>query len=794
MFKNYLKITWRNIVKNKTYSAINILGLSLGISMCMLISLFVKDELSFDQNQSHKNEIYRLVVDEKSPAGESFKYGATGMVHGPSFARQVPEIKEFVRTVGEQFNIKKDQDVFTQSAYKVDSNFFNLFDAQFIEGSKNKVISDPYSIVLSEEVAHRFFGKEDALNKVLQIEINNKFENYVVKGVVKKAPLNSSMNLDLIMPFNYNDPPDDQWINFYLNTFFKIKEGTHLAIVEKKIQSIFLTEAKNQLEEAKQKWKYNNSLNFKLQPFLDIHLDRNFKAHSGMKESSNTLLSVFLSGIAIFILIIACINFVNISISHSIIRGKEIGLRKAIGGQRKQLMLQFLSESFLLNFIAFILAVVLTQLALPTFNAVSSKSLSFSYLFDTKLIVLFTSIFLITGLLAGFYPALVLSGYRPVDTLYGRFKLSGKNLLQKSLIVLQFTMASFFIIITLIQYRQVNLFVSKDLGYDDKNVVIVTQDARLQVQSGELFVNELLKEKNIIAVAPRNWGTWNTMAYVNDNQQMGPDMNVVDGRFFDVLKINILDGRGFSKEFGADSTLSVLVNEAFVKEAGWKHAIGQTVKIMNRDPYQVVGVVQDYHFSSLYEKVRPQLFTCNTKYGTYNTFYIKINEPNTPQTLEYIKSVFKKVYPTKPYGYEFLSNINLKQYEKEQQMKKIFLWSALITIVISCMGLFGLSILTVEKRQKEIGIRKVLGATVIQIAQKFSMDFLKLVFLAFAIAVPIAYWAGNTSLHSYPYRIEIGPDLFAVCFLILLFVTLLTVSYQAIRAAMGNPVKSIRMD
>ena len=793
MIKNYFKIAWRTIAKNKLYSFINITGLSIGLCICMLITLFVKDEFSFDQFQKNKNKIYRLVVNETSPEGEKNKYGITGMMHGPAFEKQIPELQSMVRFAPAKFNIKHKNEIFVQDANYADSNFFEMFSADFIEGNANKALSDPYSIVIAENVAKRFFGTQNAVGQTLSIQKDTVFKDYIVTGVTKNSPQNSSIQINVIMPFDYKNNTDVFWINFNLNTFFTVSANASIANIEKQFAAIFKTAAASELAMAKKEWGFDNKLVFGLQPFLEMHLSRDYRAENGLKESSNAMLSYVLSGLALFILLIACINFVNISISHSLQRAKEIGVRKVMGGQRKQLIWQFMTESFLLNAGAFLLAIFLTNLLLPIFNNLTSKSLTFSYLFDAKLMAIFMGIFFLTVLLAGFYPALVMSAYKPVQILYGKFRLTGKNLLLKSLIVFQFGLATFFIILAIIQYKQVNLFTTKYLGYDDKNMVLI-HTGGAKKNKGAVFMDELKKNKDIISIAPRNFEGWETVVNFDGEKQIAPDMNVVDENFIPTLGLHIKEGRGFSNAYPADSTLSVVVNEAFVKEAGWKNAIGQNVKVMNRDPYKVIGVINDYHFSSLYQKVRPQLFTCNNKYGGYGTFYIKLSGNNIAGTLDFLKSTFKEIFPAKPYSYEFLSDINDKQYEKEFQMKQIILWSALIIIFISCMGLFGLSILTTEKRRKEISVRKVLGASIGSIVQKLSLHFLKLVLLGLVIFAPLAYYTGNSLLQNYPYRINIGISIFGISLLALLLICIITVSYHAIRAAIANPVKSLRSE
>jgi putative ABC transport system permease protein len=793
MIKNYFKIAWRTIQNNKLYSFINITGLSIGLAICMLITLFVKDEFSFDQFQQKKNSIYRLVVNETSPEGQKSKFGITGMVHGPAFQEQLPELQSMVRFEGGKVNVKFKNEIFVQNTNYADSNFFEMFSSDFIEGSKHKALSDPHNIVISEDVAKRFFGDKKAVGQILAIEKDSTFENYTITAVTKKSPQNSSIQISLVMPFDYKNNGDKHWINFHLNTFFTVAKGANIANVEKQMAAIYKTNAATDLAQAKKDWKYNNQLAFTLQPFLDMHLSREYRAENGLKDSSNITLSVVLSGMALFILLIACINFINISISHSLKRAKEIGVRKVMGGQRKQLIMQFMSESFLLNTGAFLLAIILTNLLLPVFNNFTSKSLAFSYLFDVKLIAIFFSIFLLTSFLAGFYPSLVISAYKPVQALSGKFRLSGKSLLLKTLIVFQFGLATFFIILAIIQYKQVNLFTTKYLGYDDRNMVLINTGGS-KADKGALFINEIKKNKDILAVAPRNFSGWMTDATIDNGEAMETDMNVVDENFLNTFGLKLKEGREFSKDYPADSTLSIMVNEAFVKAACWTNAIGQNVKVMNRDPYKVVGVIKDYHFSSLYQTVKPQIFTCNNHYGGYGSYYIKLSGNNVPEALDFVKATFKDVFPTKPFAYDFLSDINDKQYEKEFQMKQIVLWSAMLIIFISCMGLFGLSILTTEKRRKEIGVRKVLGASLSSIVQMLSFNFLKLVLLGFIIFAPLALYTGHSLLQNYPYRINIGVSIFGLSLLALLSMSIITVSYHSLKAAIANPIKSLRTE
>jgi putative ABC transport system permease protein len=794
MLQNYLKIALRNLFHNKVFSFINIAGLSIGLACCMLIVLYTKDEVSYDRFHKNVNNIYRITAIETSPEGKVNNMGITGMMPGPTFKQQVPEIEHFVRLQGESFNIKKGVDIIPQEAHKVDSSFFSVFTFDFVEGSPKNALKDPNSVVISEDVADKFFGKTMALGKTLTIDFEDSFQPFTVAGVIKKSPQNSSLKIEMLVPLHKSKSKDNQWINFYINTFVTLKPNANPKAVEAKFARIYAREAKEQIADAKKTWNYKSKIQYSLQPLLAMHLSKDFKAQNGLKDDSNPIYSYVLVGLAVFLLLIACINFINLTVARSVKRSKEIGIRKVVGGDRKQLIYQFMGESFVLSFMAFMLAILLVELTLPTFNSLANKALSISYLFDYKLVTSYFSLFLLTGFLAGFYPALVLSKFRPVDTLYGRFKFSSRNYLQKSLVVFQFSLAAFMMMATLTLYTQFDFLMKKDLGYDDKNIVMIETGSMTRSET-ETFKNELLKSPDIQQVAPKNGGFWNTIANVNGKQEISFAVDVIDQEFVPAFKIPLVKGRNFSKDFPSDSSKSVIVNESFVKEAGWKNPIGQTVDFFfNQRKYQVVGVIKDYHHASLYEKITPQLFTTDPQRSDFAMLNIKINPNNTPNTLNYIERVFKQLRPTRPYAYDFKDVSNQKQYEKEVKWKQIITFSAILIMFISCIGLFGLATLSAEKRTKEIGIRKVLGASATMIVTMLTKDFLKLVLISVIIAFPVAWFLADKFLEDYPYRIQLNGWMFGLVALVLVFVTILTISYQALKSALANPVKSLRTE
>jgi putative ABC transport system permease protein len=796
MFENYFKTAFRNLARNKVYSVINIAGLSIGLACAILIMLYVKDEVSFDRFHKNVNNIYRIARRSKG----NKENGSTGFLQGPRFTQNVPGIRSFVRVQGGAEDIKKGTELLEQDGMlHVDSNFFSVFTLPLLSGNPATCLTEQHSIVLSEDAAKKYFATTDVVGKVLMIKEDTAFVPYKVTAVAKRCPQNSSIQFDALLPFKVSDADakdTHNWFNSFLTTFVVLDDQANLQTVEKQMQSFYVADAKKTFYEMLK----NDGGNpddipmgiYFLQPYLDIHLNTALSTSNGLTNASNPIYSYLLSGIALFVLLIACINFVNLTIARSVKRAKEIGIRKVVGGDRKQLIFQFLGESFFLCNVAFVLAIALVQLLLPLFNELANKSLAISYLFDAKLIAGYIALYIITGLLAGFYPALILSGYDPVQTLYSRFQIAGKNYLQRSLVVLQFTLASFLIIATYTIYAQFNLLTKTALGYDDNDLVIVNKNG-LKNADAAAFKNELLKNPNIAGVSVKNAGEFGTGTKNAAGSIIYFANETVDENYLPLLKIPLIAGRNFSTAFPADSMQSVIVNESFVKDAHWKNPIGETVKILgsSNQTYHVIGVVKDHHFASLTEKITPQLFSMNGLYGTY---YIKIKPNTAAASLKWIQKIYQQFYPMSSYSYVFKNEENRKQYADVEKWKQIILFGAILTIFISCIGLFGLSVLSAEKRMKEIGIRKVLGASVQHIVTTLSTDFIKLVVIALIIASPLAYITANKWLQNFPYRITMSGWLFASAGILVMMIALFTISFQSIKAAIANPVKSLRAE
>lgn len=799
MLRNYFKIAIRNLANNKVYSLINIVGLTIGLTCAMLIILYVKDEVSFDRFHQNKSHIYRLVYQfTNNGAAQNNSY--TSALQGSRFAENIPGIKSFTRIQGGGIDIKTPTSLESNAVLLVDPNFFSTFSFKLLDGNASTCLLSPHSVVLTKDEAKKRFGTVKAVGKILMVSEKNAFVPYQVTAVTENCPQNSSIQYKILVPTK--DDTDaiknsDNWFSYYLNTFIVLDEHANPQTVIAQMKRFYEKDAAASLVSMQAKFgKFNDGKlgTYQLQPFLDIHMSDVYGGGNGLQDSNNPMYAYILSALAGFVLLIASINFVNLTVARSVRRAKEIGIRKAIGSDRRQLIIQFLGESFILCGIAFILAILLAQLILPVFNELANKKLAISYLIDLPLVLGYIGLFLFTGLLAGFYPAMVLSGYSPIDTLYSRFALKGKGWLQKSLVVLQFTLASFLIIATITMYAQFNYLTKSDLGYDDNDIVMVDKQ-NMTHEEAATFKMELLKSPDILSVAPKNSGAWGANVQLADESKVNFQWETIDESYLSTMKIPLVTGRDFSTRFPADSANAVIVNETFVKEAGWANPIGQTVTFTfkNNKTFQVIGVVKDYHYAGLTTTIRPQLFTMDNA-NPYGTFNIKVKPNTTTRSLAFIEKKFNAFYPFSPYNYWFLKESNRLSSEYETRWKSIILFAAILTIFVSCIGLFGLSVLSAEKRTKEIGIRKVLGASVQSIATVLSVEFVKLVLIAMVIAMPLAWIAVNKWLENYPYRITLGWSIFAGAGGLVLTIAICTVSFQAIKAAFANPVASLRRE
>lgn len=799
MIRNYLKTAIRSLLRNRVFSLIKISGLSIGLTVCVLIFLYTKDEVSYDQFHENKSQLYRIIQNFQVGNDQPQTIGITNAVVGASFANEIPEVKQCIRITGTNVTVKRNNSVFVEKSLFTDERFLSVFTFPLKEGNKKTALQDPHSIVLSADMAKKYFGTSDAVGETMQIKLADEFENFTVTAIAENAPQNSTLKIDMLMPLSYYERhnSNQDWFGGSLNTFLLLSPQANTSIVEKKMQALFDENTKEQLAKIKQEKGMSIKVRLALQPLTAIHLSTNAGPDNGMTDGSKPVYSYILTSIAFFILLIACFNFINLAIAQSLKRSKEIGIRKVLGSTRKQLVKQFLTESMLVSLLAFLIAGFLTRLALPFFNELANKKLSFSYLSDGWLYAGLFLLLLLTSFLSGIYPSLVLSAFRPVTVLYNKQKIMGRSYFTKTLIVLQFGLAIFLMTGSIAINRQLSFLSRADLGYDSKGLVMVTLPVNKSSDPlPALIRSELSTQSNVLAVTARNSGRSISEVRV-DGKMITIEKTRIDDKFLSTFKIPLVAGRDFSAEYPSDIMHAVIVNESFVREAGWQNgtAIGKTVNYLsgNNKSATIVGVVRDYHFLSLKEKITPALLTMDSNFN-YGQVWIKIKPSHIPETMAGLQTAFKKIVPYFPYTSQFMDDLNAKNYQAETKWKQIINIASALFIFISCIGLLGLVILSIEQRTKEIGIRKVMGAGVAGIAALISKEFILLISIAFVIAVPAAYYAIDKWLQGFAYRINIGWWMFPLAGGLVIIIALLTTSFQAIRAALMNPVKSLRTE
>ncbi|REA64306.1 ABC transporter permease [Dyadobacter luteus] len=804
MFKNYMKVALRSLLKNKVFSSINIVGLSLGLTAVMLILLFVQDEVSFDRFHQKGDRLYRLTATYTSPEGNQRNMGITGTPHGPSFAAEIPGIETFCRLKGWDMLVKKGTDAINEEVLYVDSSFFSCFSFPLIEGNPDKALTGAYSAVISEDMASRHFGTSDVLGKTIEVDLDGKFELFTITGVAQTPPTNSSVRFDVLIPFNRSLPTDAadrekserEWLSYHLNTLLLLRGNADPAQVQAQFQEVFRKHAGAEFDRKQKERNSSDRLSFGIQPYTSIHLDPAYSMGNGVNDGSNATYSYILLGIAGLILFIACVNFINLTLARSLRRSKEIGVRKVTGSSRRELIFQFLTESFFLSLLAFLPALVLVNLLLPEFSSITGKALDVSYLLTLSNITLFAGLLLVVSLLAGAYPAFVLSGFRPVETLYGKFRLAGRNLVGKSLIVLQFSIAVFLLVGTFVFQSQFNFIADTDPGYTTDRVL------RLEVpQERPGLANQLrntiagISGVEQVSLRSSGWRASSDFFIDNERPKEGVYFEQIDAKHLPLLKVPVVKGRNFMEGNSSDLKSGILVNESFVKEyikAG-NDAVGQTIekeKEQVRVPFTIIGVVKDYQLGSFKEKIRPMMWYMGTA-EDMGWMYVKL-KPGASSTIAQIGREFHKSVPYFPFNYEFLEDERLSAYGDDKRWKQVVTYAAVMSVLISALGLFGLATLSMEQRTKEIGIRKVLGASILQISGVMSMDYLKLIIIAFAVAMPLGYYVSQQWLEGFVYRVNLGSWIFLASGGLVLLIALLTVASQAVRAAWADPVESLK--
>lgn len=782
MIKNYLKITFRNIIKHKGYSFINIFGLAIGMAVSILILLWVQDELSFDR--FHKNiENIHLVGLRQDHATGRIRVPMSPAPLALALKKEFPEIVDATRRQRcGNVQLKYGEKGFVESrGCYIDPSFLEMFTFPLIKGDAKSVLADPHSIVLTEETKKKYFGDKGAIGKIITFQTKY---TLMVTGIMENVPDNSSLDFDFIIPFEFIKELGadlQSWGENNYFTYVQLQQGVPYQKMSKKISGRI------------KKTDPQASSNLFLHPFKRMHL------HSLSGMGGNIRYVYIFTLVAIFILFIACINFMNLSTSRSVKRGKEVSLRKVVGANRKQLVIQFFGESILFSIIALFLALVLVELFLPVFNNFCNKNLTAILHGNPLILTSLLGITLFTGIISGSYPALFLSSFKPAQVLKSTLKLGkGSSLFRKALVVTQFVFSIILIICTVVVYNQLDYLQNKNLGVNKENVLYLPLQGNIRTRY-ETVKNELLKNTDILSVTtsshiPTRISS-NTTAW--DWEGKNPDEKVLMGITFfgydyiKTFKMEMAQGRFYSKEFVGDSSLAAVVNERAVKVMGIESPVGKRLS-MGSYQFKIVGVLKDFHFKSLREGIEPIVSVLAPTEQHF--LFIRINSKNVSGAINYIKKIYKKIEPGYPAILTFLDEAFDRLYRSENRMGQLFKYFAFLAVFISCLGLFGLASFMGEQRTKEIGVRKVLGAKVSGIVLLFSREFTKWVLLANIIAWPAAYFAMNQWLDNFAYRSAIGVEVFILSAFLSLTIAFLTVSYQSIKAAVASPVKALKYE
>ncbi len=807
MFKNYVKTTLRSLFNNKLFSFINVFGLSVGIACTFLIVLNIQDELSYDRFFEGGDQIYRVALNRIYPDNE-VDYAVIPITIGEAIETDFPEVEactrvfsqnnEFITRVGERHFRER-------YVILADSNFFDFFNFPLIAGDQSTVLKTPNGFVLTESTARRYFGDSSAVGKMINVPNGE----IMVTGVCKDVPKNSHFRFDFVGNLaitGITRSPD--YLAFSVKTYLKIKEGTDPDALESKFPDLVERYAAGQIESRmgvtyKDYIAAGNGYNYFLQPLKDIHLHSNLRGE--IKPNGNIIYVYIFIIVAGFLLLIACINFMNLSTARSTDRALEVGMRKVIGAQKKQLVWQFLIESFAITVISMILAVVLVELMLPAFNNLAGKELEVSYFGNWFTLPMLLLLGLVVGFFAGSYPSFILSAMQPLQFMKGRFiSTRAGTFLRNTLVVFQFSISIILIAVTLLVGRQMNYFMNKDLGFSRDNILILQRTYLLQ-ENHDAFRQELLKNPDIESVASSN--TMISGGYYFGNffqtSNMGSeiltsDAMIVDEHFIETLDLTIIDGRSFSEEF--NDSLSLIINESTITEFGLDDPIGKELYLnMDEGPIvkmTIVGVVKDFHNNSLHQNIKAfVLFSQTGPFGGGNNILsMRVKPKNIKKTISYIEEKWEEFLPGQPISYSFLDDDLANMYSNEKNSGRIFGVFSLLAIVIASVGLFGLAAFVTQKRTKEIGIRKVMGSTVSRIIRLLSTNFAKLVGIAFLIATPLAFFAIKRWLHNFAYQTQISVWIFVLAGLIALIIALITISFHTIKVANSNPADSLRYE
>jgi putative ABC transport system permease protein len=789
MFKNNLKIAWRNLMKDRQFTFLNLLGLSTGLACTLLIYLWIHDEYQFDKFHANDDRLYQIMEYRKS-AGQVTVADESAGILSQTLADNFPEVEyaaaEIPAAWFQKFTLSVDEKNIKATGQYVGKDYFNIFSFKLLDGKKDRVLADKSSIVISDELAKTLFGTtENLIGKKILFQHDHIF---FVSGVFEKLPVHSSEQFDFLLTFDYykqSQPWVGSWNNTGPHNFVLLRKGTDLTAFNKRIEKVI---TKNGGDTTRAAFAYRFSENY-------LHNTFDHGNRLGGRIVNVRLFAV----IAFFILVIACINFMNLSTAKASRRLKEVGIKKVVGAGKLQLVAQFLSESILITAIAVLIAFGLVLLLLPQFNLITGKEIHLT--FDPRLLTGVAAICLFTGIASGSYPALYLAGFNPIMILKGKMISSvGEIWARRGLVIFQFAISIFMIVGVLIIYKQIKYVQNKDLGYGKDHVIRMDCEGKL-IGSEENFIALLKKIPGVVnasftynIMVGRNYGTYD-LGWDGKNPSDRVYFEGFGGGydFIPTMGMKMAEGRAFSRDFGADSN-KIIVNQEAIARMGLRNPVGKNLTLYG-STFQIIGVVKDFHFESLRETVRP-LFMNLIKQDSspWNKLMIRIQSGREAQTVDRIRRFYEAYNPGFPFDFHFLDDLYEKQYNTELRVGILSKYFAGLAILISCLGLFGLTAFTAQKRQKEIGIRKVIGASVTDVVVMLSKDLFKQVLIAILIAVPISWWAMNQWLNGFAYRIPMDALVFIIAACAVILITLLTVSFQSLKAAVMNPVKSLRSE
>ncbi len=793
MLRNYFKIAFRNLWRHRVFSFINIMGLSVGMTACLLIFLYVRFEMSYDKFHPKVDRIYRVVADIKTPT-ETIPAGGPAWAVPSHIKIDFPEVEAFTRVMGDNLLFRKGDIKFVESnAIWADSAFFSIFHFPLLQGNARTALKEPFSIVLTESAAKKYFGKAKPMGQTILIT-GDAFPA-TVTGIIKDMPENTQVKGDVIVSMStitqkWDNKLDDQWSNYSPAAYLLLKSGTNAMALQKKFPAFL------------EKWNGKEMKQGQMYPTLLLEALKDNYLHSTRDGSKNgNIKNVYIfSVIALFILIIACINFINLTTARATERAKEVGIRKVAGAVKSQLARQFIGESIIICLIAYLLTLILSALLLPSFNELAGKTISQGIFENGQLLLLLLGAAVAIGLLAGTYPAFVLAAFKPIEVLKGRFATGAKGgVLRKSLVISQFAISIALIIGTIIVYSQMSYMRNRELGFNKDHVMVIDTNEDKARQTLQLAVSGLpnvqLTSLSSSVPGSGNPGAYSEVENVKGDLQIANlDLYFVDFDYIPLFNLQMAAGRPFSRSFKTDSNQAMILNEAAVKILGYpspEQAIGKRFKQWGHEG-KIIGVIKDFHFRSLQQPIKP--LTMRLQWERNDLLSIKVGTANLPNTIAAIEKKYKSVIPNRPFSYYFMDEFFDRQYRSEERFGRLFLNFAILAIFISCLGLLGLASYSTMQRTREIGIRKVMGASVSNIINLLSRDFLKLVIISFFIAAPVAWYFMHQWLADFAYRTNISWWIFATAGILAVLIAVVTISFQAIKAAVSNPVKALRTE